>query len=90
MLKKCIMIKNQLTLIAAIFGAVIFSTGTLVAATWTFDANTGTTGAQDGSGTWDASTLNWWTGSADSAWNNANNAQFGAGTDGAVGAYPVP
>jgi len=47
----------------------------------TWDANTGTTGAQDGSGTWNGSTLNWWSGSADLAWNDSLPyiATFGSG-----------
>ena len=47
----------------------------------TWDANTGTTGAQDGSGTWSSSAANWWNGSADGTWNNANPyiALFGSG-----------
>lgn len=40
------------------------------AANLTWDANTGLTGAQDGSGTWDAANTNWWTGTANGAWNS--------------------
>ena len=43
----------------------------LPAATLTWDADTTTTGAEDGSGTWDTSTANWWTGSADTTFNIA-------------------
>lgn len=57
-------------------------------ATVTWDADTGTGGAQDGSGIWDTSNPNWWTGSANSTWNNAtpDSAVFGAG---GAGAYTV-
>jgi autotransporter-associated beta strand protein len=50
------------------------------AATLTWDANTATAGAQDGSGTWDATANNWWTGSANTTWNSAapDAAIFGA------------
>lgn len=50
-----------------------------VPATVTWDADTGTTGAQDGSGTWDLSGTNWWTGSANQVWNNLDYAVFGDG-----------
>ncbi|MBN8458342.1 MAG: autotransporter-associated beta strand repeat-containing protein [Verrucomicrobia bacterium] len=55
-----------------------------------WDANTGTAGAQDGSGTWDATTTaNWYDDSTNRTWGNttnpANLAQFGAGgTSGTV------
>ena len=42
----------------------------------TWDANLGAAGAQDGGGIWtatDPNATNWWTGSANVAWNNANN-----------------
>lgn len=52
----------------------------LAAASLTWDANTGTTGAQDGSGNWAGN--NWWNGSANVTWTAANDAVFGAGTDG--------
>ncbi len=41
------------------------------AANLTWDANTATTGAQDGSGTWDTTANNWWTGAANATWANA-------------------
>ena len=49
-------------------------------ATW--DANTATTGAQDGSGTWGYSLVNWWSGSADDYWNDTDSAVFGMGGGG--------
>jgi len=52
------------------------------AATFTFDANTSTSGAQDGGGTWNTANVNWWNGTADVAWATANVAAFGAGADG--------
>lgn len=39
----------------------------------TWDAVTGTTGAQDGSGTWNTVTANWWNGSTDVLWPNSTN-----------------
>lgn len=52
----------------------------LSAATLTWDANTSTSGAQDGSGTWNTANTNWWNGAANVTWNNAtpDNATFGA------------
>ncbi len=55
-----------------------------VPATITWDADTGTTGAQDGTGTWDATTANWWDGSANVAWSDLNFASFGAGGSGSA------
>ena len=53
------------------------------AANLTFDANTSTAGVQDGSGTWDLTTADWYNGTADIVWPNATDtAVFGAGTAG--------
>jgi len=58
-----------------------------VPATLTWDANTSTTGAQDGSGDWGNSlTANWWNGTSDVPWSTLANATFGAG---GTGAYSV-
>jgi autotransporter-associated beta strand protein len=57
------------------------------AATYTWDANTSKTGAQDGTGSWGTATANWWNGTSDQVWNNSadNTAVFGAsGTAGTV------
>jgi autotransporter-associated beta strand protein len=52
-------------------------------ATLTWDANTSTTGAQDGSGDWAGSlTENWWNGTDDVAWSPIDNAIFGIGGTG--------
>lgn len=59
-----------------------FSMAGAQAANFTFDANTSTTGAQDGGGTWNTANANWWNGTADVAWGAANVAIFGSGTDG--------
>ncbi len=48
-----------------------------------WDADTGTAGAQDGSGTWDVTTANWWNGSSDIAWFSYNPATIGVGGSGA-------
>ncbi len=57
------------------------ATVTFVApATLTWDANTGTSGAQDGSGNWDNGiTADWWNGSSDVVWGGLDNAVFGVG-----------
>jgi autotransporter-associated beta strand protein len=58
-----------------------------VSATLTWDADTLTAGAQDGSGNWDNGiTANWWNGSADVAWGNLDSAVFGSG---GTGTYAV-
>ena len=53
-------------------------------ASLTWDGDTGTTGPQDGSGTWTTGAGGWWNGSANVNWNNATPdvATFGAGADG--------
>jgi hypothetical protein len=49
-----------------------------------WDADTLTTGAQGGTGTWDqATTANWWNGTADTTWDGTSVATF-AGTAGTV------
>ena len=56
------------------------------ARTATWDASVATTGAQDGSGTWDYSHTNWWSGSFDDFWGSPDSAVFGAG---GTGAYSI-
>ncbi|MEY3204533.1 MAG: hypothetical protein RLZZ21_864, partial [Planctomycetota bacterium] len=61
------------------------------AATYTWDADAGTTGPQDGAGTWNTTLQNWWDGTQNIAWpdpNTADIAQFGAGS-GAAGTVTV-
>ena len=55
------------------------------AATYTWDGNPGTAGAQDGAGTWDAVSTNWINGGSNVIWANGNDATFGAGTNGSYG-----
>jgi|GEM_PF-3798607 len=52
----------------------------LSAANLTWDANTGTTAAQDGVGTWDLTTNLWWNGTANVLFANGDNATIGATT----------
>ena len=57
------------------------------AANLMWDANTGLAGAQDGSGTWDTTTADWYNGTGDVVWpNTTDTAIFGAGT---AGAYTI-
>ncbi|MGO8930449.1 MAG: LamG-like jellyroll fold domain-containing protein [Limisphaerales bacterium] len=65
-------------------GAVLVVTviPTHAARTATWDANTGITGAQDGSGTWSNTLTNWWSGSFDDYWGSADSAVFGMGGTG--------
>jgi len=55
------------------------------AASYTWDANSGTAGAQDGGGAWDTTTANWITAGSNAVWANGNDAIFGAGVDGSYG-----
>ncbi|MCS7305198.1 MAG: autotransporter-associated beta strand repeat-containing protein, partial [Thermoguttaceae bacterium] len=61
------------------------------AAVLTWDANTAVSGAQDGSGTWNTSNNNWWTGSANAIWSNTapDSAVIGAGTATDAGTYTI-
>lgn len=61
---------------------VLLLTGAAQAVPLTWDADTGTTGAQDGSGTWTTGSGSWWTGTANANWAAYDSATFGAGTDG--------
>ena len=45
----------------------------------TWDTDTGTSGGQAGSGTWDTSNSNWWNGTANVSWGAMDLATFGAG-----------
>ncbi|MDZ7620259.1 MAG: hypothetical protein U1E05_24930, partial [Patescibacteria group bacterium] len=60
------------------------------AATYTWDADTGATGAQDGSGDWNMANTNWWDGlaGANVSWDSSllDWAVFGAG---GTGSYTV-
>lgn len=77
---------NYDVIVTNLYGATTSSVAVVTVAApvpVTWDANTGTSGAQDGSGTWDATTANWWNGTADVAWSTLNPGIFGAGTPGA-------
>lgn len=54
----------------------------------TFDANTGTTGVQNGAGVWDATTENWWNGTTNVAWDSGI-AQFGVNTSAVGGTVTI-
>ncbi len=57
--------------LASVAAAIGMGT-TVFGATLTWDANTGVSGVQSGGGTWNTANLNWWNGSTNVAWNNAN------------------
>ena len=75
------------------FGLAAVTIATAISATGanlTWDADTGTTGAQAGSGTWNTSNTNWWTGSANASWvNGTNNSGFDAILGGTDGTYTL-
>jgi autotransporter-associated beta strand protein len=69
--------------LALIFAAVAaMACADAGAQTLTWDANTTTTGAQDGSGMWNLNSANWWNGTADTQWTNSDSAIFGSSTAG--------
>lgn len=76
----------------AAFGAaaVCFVAGSAPAASVTWDADTGTAGAQDGGGTWDGAATNWWNGSTNVVWpdTTADTAVIGTNS-GAAGTITV-
>lgn len=80
----------HLSVVAVVVGQLIWPIQGLWAAVLTWDADTATTGAQDGTGTWDTTNPNWWDGSQNVAWNNTtpDSATFGAGS-GAAGTVTV-
>ena len=63
-------------------GTVAVTLHTAHGAAFIWDANPGTAGAQDGSGTWDTLTNNWIDAGNNGIWLDSNDATFGAGTDG--------
>jgi len=55
----------------------------------TWDANTSSSGAQDGSGTWNSSNANWWNGTSDVTWNDATPYIAYIGSGGTAGTITV-
>src|SRR6188768_2885376 len=85
-------LKTSILKLSIITGlAIIAGTAGTQAADLTWDADTGTTGAQDGVGNWNTVANNWWDGGANVTWNNAtpDSAIFGANS-GAAGTVTVP
>jgi autotransporter-associated beta strand protein len=69
--------------LASIFAAVgLLACADAGAQTLTWDTNTTSTHPQDGNGTWNLISDNWWTGTADTNWTNGDSAIFGASTAG--------
>ena len=56
------------------------ATTPILGATLTWDANGGTSSAQDGSGTWGGGSVNWLYGAGDLVWADGNAAAFGVNT----------
>lgn len=67
------------------YGTTTSDTATVtvaVPATVTWDADTGSAGPQDGSGTWNTTNSNWWSGTANVPWSDLNFSVFGSGGSG--------
>jgi autotransporter-associated beta strand protein len=75
---------GSLLLVAAAIG--LHTTAHAAVLTW--DADTGTTGAQDGGGTWTAGGAGWWDGATNANWTNGDVATFGSGS-GSAGSYAI-
>lgn len=73
--------KSVRHLLATLFLASAFPGA---AQTLTWDANTGSTGAQNGSGTWSTAGSTWWDGSANTSWVNSASAIANIGVIGQV------
>ncbi len=71
--------RNYRYLLALISAAYVTANGIASASTVTWDANTTTTGAQDGAGSWTTSGTNWWIGTANTTLGTSDTAVFGAG-----------
>lgn len=71
--------------------ATILLSHPLSAQTLTWDSNTGTTGVQNGSGTWNTLNTNWWNGTTNVSWTNSTTAvaQFGTTTPAAANTVSV-
>src|ERR1700749_4664384 len=72
-------------LTAGILMAGHWASGAATVLTWDASTANPTDGPQDGSGTWDSSSTNWWNGTADQKWTDSTAdspviAQFGANT----------
>jgi autotransporter-associated beta strand protein len=74
---------NYHVVVSNITGSVTSTVASLMlvpAANLTWDANTGSSGAQDGAGTWIGN--NWWNGSANVSWLDNHDARIGSGGTG--------
>lgn len=78
----------QLLLRLTVAGLGACATPTLHSETLTWDANTSTTGAQNGLGVWNTTNSNWWNGSANQSWVNAADAIANIGVVGGTVATP--
>jgi hypothetical protein len=67
----------SMSVTGAVLNVTVIPTHAARTATW--DADTSSPGAQDGSGIWSNTTTNWWSGSFDDYWGSADSAVFGAG-----------
>ncbi|MEI9898083.1 MAG: autotransporter-associated beta strand repeat-containing protein [Chthoniobacter sp.] len=67
------------------FVAARYTSGAATTLIWDAAPSTPGDGAQDGTGTWNGTNVNWWNGGSDQTWTNSSTdapvfAQFGAGT----------
>ena len=67
-------------LIVSTLASLLVSWSALHAASVTWDADTVTTAAQDGVGTWNTSNTNWWNGTTNVSFTTGDNATIGATT----------
>jgi autotransporter-associated beta strand protein len=85
--------KTPLTTLCILVATALAGANSLRGAELVWDADTGSAGAQDGTGTWTAlaSNTNWWNGSANVVWDNSapDSAIFGANAA-AAGTVTVP
>ena len=75
---------RRLLVVAVSMVLLLMSAIVAAAASLTWDATPGTGGVEEGGGDWNTTGNNWWTGSANTTWNNGtpDQATFGAGGGG--------
>lgn len=79
-------VSSRLACLSAAALAALYGGNASFGQTLTWDADPGTSGVQDGTGTWDLTSPNWYTGTANTVWDNATpaSAVFGNSTTAAV------
>lgn len=73
--------KKSILTFGGLLALAVFTCESSLAATFQWDGDGGTAGAQDGGGTWNTTNTNW-VNATNVAWTDTNSAVFGIGSDG--------